>query len=43
MVPGTRTGEGGSSDGVRGSADTWFDDAYHRLDQVLKTWPSEGA
>jgi hypothetical protein len=24
-------------------ADAWFDDAYHRLDQVLKTWPSKGA
>ncbi|MGW3623073.1 DUF5959 family protein [Streptomyces sp. NPDC000880] len=24
-------------------ADAWFDDAYHRLDQVLQTWPLEGA
>lgn len=21
--------------------DPWFDDAYHRLDQVLQAWPSE--
>lgn len=24
-------------------ADAWFDDAYHRLDQVLQTWPLERA
>ncbi|MFF4230586.1 DUF5959 family protein [Streptomyces sp. NPDC001820] len=24
-------------------ADAWFDDAYHRLDQVLRAWPLEGA
>jgi hypothetical protein len=23
--------------------DSWFDDAYHRLDQVLQAWPSESA
>jgi hypothetical protein len=24
-------------------ADAWFDDPYHRLDEVLQTWPLQGA